>query len=92
MHAFKEAWADLDPHCSGYIPLSELTSLLMHMPAPLGVQGMDGRPAKNALGQVLTTSIPYRCAITAAALYRAAHCGLGSMFCAKITLLPCSDG
>ncbi|PNW76369.1 hypothetical protein CHLRE_11g467528v5 [Chlamydomonas reinhardtii] len=59
LHTFTEVWEDLDPHGSGFIPASALTSLLLRLPKPLGVKKLDSQMLR-VQEIVLSTNIPIR--------------------------------
>jgi hypothetical protein len=54
-----QAWSELDPTASYYIPAVELSSLLRDLPPPMGVRGEEGEQAKiQAI--IMAVDIPIR--------------------------------
>jgi len=48
MEKFKHVWAEKDPRATGFIPLTDLPWLIMHLPKPLGLNEPDehGNPSE----------------------------------------------
>jgi hypothetical protein len=54
-----QAWSELDPSASQYIPAVELSSLLRELPPPMGVRGEEGEQAKIQ-SIIMSVDIPIR--------------------------------
>ena len=53
---FPEAWSDLDPHATGYIPVMELKKLVSRLHPPLGMG--DNAPERLVYKRLIETNIP----------------------------------
>lgn len=62
--AFSHAWSKVDTQGTSYVDAMGLTTVLMHVPPPLGVQGLD-RPHLRVQQIILAVDIPLRCACVA---------------------------
>lgn len=56
---FVEAWSDLDPYASNYIPIMKLGHLLTSVPPPLGVKGQEDIRTKM-INVLMGVDIPLR--------------------------------
>jgi hypothetical protein len=56
---FAEAWAELDPNATNYIPVLKLSQLVANLPPPLGCKGQQHQRAL-VQGVLVSTDIPIR--------------------------------
>lgn len=59
LQAFVDVWEELDENGSGFIAAHKLTALLMGVPPPMGVKGLD-RSSEVVQNLVLSVDIPLR--------------------------------
>jgi hypothetical protein len=52
-----QAWAELDPHATNFIPAVKLASLIAELDPPLGVRGEDGGRAQLQ-GIIMRLDVP----------------------------------
>ena len=55
LELFSEAWAKYDPDADNYIPVTDVPSLLLDVPKPLGVKG---KPRRHAIKMCLLLKMP----------------------------------
>lgn len=53
-----QAWSELDPHATGYIPALQLSMLLAQLEPPLGMHGDSGGAAAHIQAALMSTDIP----------------------------------
>jgi hypothetical protein len=59
IYQFIAAWEELDPYGTCFISVSDMTSLLLSVPAPLGVKGLE-RPHVCVQEAIMSVDIPCR--------------------------------